>query len=279
MDPILSQESDDFEIILEPNNIESEPRLSLLSVGCVISDKIVNVTAVLAQLCFNWSTVEAPSIKSFGGNLYGVYFANRNCLESGLEDSPYIVYGCCFHLQRWSIGKAYDEIDFSKVPFWIQIHKFPIELLSNQNARLIGSRIRDLVKIEDPFEDEIGRGFLRIRVILDIKKPILSRFWIPRADGSRSKAFLKYEKLQDFCFGCGKLGHSLKSCVADPVMRDDEDGPEFGIHMHAPTIKYSMVVRWRVEEAATHRPVENHMRSEREAHTPNLSDSRKGKGL
>lgn len=64
-----SQSSEDFEILLESNDGNTDPRLSSLAIGCVISDKIQNNTGVLSQLRYFWSEAEVPMVKSFGGNL------------------------------------------------------------------------------------------------------------------------------------------------------------------------------------------------------------------
>lgn len=241
MDSDSSRSSEELEILLESSDGDSDPRRSSLAIGCVISDKILSITGVLAQLRNCWSEVEAPSIKSFGGNLYGIYFANGRCLESALDEAPFIVSKCVFHIQRWTAGLAYDEIDFSMVPFWVQIYKLPLDLLSLRNARTIGAKLGVLLRVEDPFEDEVGRGFLRVRVLIDVKKPLVEFFWIPRSDGTRTKAFLRYEKLQNYCYSCGKLGNIAKSCAA--IVKPSDKEMRYETDLRAPAIRYSMTVR------------------------------------
>lgn len=189
MDNESSHESEELEILLEPRDGESDPRLTSPAIGCVISDKVQNVTGTLVQLRNLWSEAEAPSIRSFGGNLYGIYFANSRCLESALEEAPFIVSKCVFHIHRWSAGLAYDDIDFSMVPIWIQIYKIPLDLMSVKNARTIGAKLGVLLRVDDPFENDFRRGFLRVRVLIDLKKPLVEWFWKPRPDGDRTKAY------------------------------------------------------------------------------------------
>lgn len=157
-----------------------------------------------------------------------------------MEEAPFNVSKCVFHIQRKTAGLAYDEIDFSLVPFWIQIYKIPLDLLSLRNARAIGDRLGVLLSAKDPFEDNVGRGFLRIRVMIDVKKPLVEKFWIPRSDGGRIKAYAKYEKLKDYCYSCGQLGHIVRSCAA--IVKPTDRGIRYETDLRAPTIKYATTV-------------------------------------
>ena len=51
-------------------------------------------------------------------------------------------------------------------------------------------------------------------------------------------AIVKYEKLLDFCFSCGKLGHVAKGCVEE-VQRanNNQEVMRYGAHMIAVLIR------------------------------------------
>ena len=57
-----------------------------------------------------------------------------------------------------------------------------------------------------------GRGFLRIIIGLKVSNPLVNGFWVPRKERDRVWPFMKYEKLYEFCFSCGKLRYLWKSC-------------------------------------------------------------------
>ncbi|OMO50761.1 Zinc finger, CCHC-type [Corchorus capsularis] len=52
----------------------------------------------------------------------------------------------------------------------------------------------------------------RWEVEIDVKKPLMSGFWVPRVDKERIWAEIRYERLADFCYNCGRLGHIEKNC-------------------------------------------------------------------
>uniref|UniRef100_A0A0A9A291 CCHC-type domain-containing protein n=1 Tax=Arundo donax TaxID=35708 RepID=A0A0A9A291_ARUDO len=84
----------------------------------------------------------------------------------------------------------------------------------------LGSWIGKVVKVEAD-EDGWGWGeFLRIKVQLDISKPLIRGLWIRldeeiECNGLRSIRhffIVKYEKLPNFCYICGKIGHIEEEC-------------------------------------------------------------------
>ncbi|XVF84491.1 hypothetical protein PTKIN_Ptkin17bG0041100 [Pterospermum kingtungense] len=72
----------------------------------------------------------------------------------------------------------------------------------------------DLEEVEDPdWNSGIGRFFLRMMVAMDVSKPLIPGFWVPRRDRERVWAKVRYEKMADFYFACGRLGHVMRFCV------------------------------------------------------------------
>lgn len=60
-------------------------------------------------------------------------------------------------------------------------------------------------------------SFLRARVYVDVNKPLV-RF-VPITFKERKKYHVYYEKLPDFCFFCGCMGHVVEECgdgIHDP---------------------------------------------------------------
>ena len=69
------------------------------------------------------------------------------------------------------------------------------------------------MEVEEPVvEGRILRSFLRMRVLLDIRQQLTTGFWVPRKEQKPVWVWLKYEKLQDYCFQCGKIGHESRQC-------------------------------------------------------------------
>lgn len=99
---------------------------------------------------------------------------------------------------------------FNFSPFWIRLYNLPFGFRSNDNIKTIAMAMGDVMEVEEDFLDV--SPFRRVRVMLDITKP-LKRFQMIRLKGnSTAKVTLKYERLPHFCFLCGCMSHVEKDC-------------------------------------------------------------------
>lgn len=155
--------------------------------------------------------------------------------------------GSLLCLQRWVLEFTMFEIPFAHCLFWIQIQGVPLEGISKDNAMKIGSKIGKVFTVEDPIvEKRITRGFMRVKVLIDITKPLVTGFWDPRKDFPKVWVMLLYEKLQDYCYNCGYIGHNQKDCKEEKDMsligkNVPRYGPGLGVSPMRPLPQYK---RW-----------------------------------
>lgn len=63
---------------------------------------------------------------------------------------------------------------------------------------------------------------MRIKVMLDIDKPLRRGMRIATGKKSSKWVGVKYERLEDFCFFCGRLDHIEKDCQ-HPLVHENSD--------------------------------------------------------
>ncbi|KAH7834261.1 hypothetical protein Vadar_014353 [Vaccinium darrowii] len=99
--------------------------------------------------------------------------------------------------------------------------------MTRSNAEVIGRRFGNLLGVEARDDGLLlNRSYLRIRVEVDLDQPLPRGFWL-RCKPATSKdcwIWYKYERLSDFCYACGRIGHDNKVCKL--VSR--EEGFTFG---------------------------------------------------
>ena len=62
----------------------------------------------------------------------------------------------------------------------------PLEMMTKLNAEMIGRVIEKLQMVEDlSWTHGVGRYFLRICVAINVNRPLVAGFWIPRKGKER----------------------------------------------------------------------------------------------
>ncbi|KAJ1425942.1 Zinc knuckle CX2CX4HX4C [Sesbania bispinosa] len=136
-----------------------------------------------------------------------------------LEEGPWFVIGHLLSLQNWLPEVSVYEVNYDLVGFWVQLHGLPLDLLSTNNAVKVAKLLGEVVYVENPVvEGTLLRSFIRVRVLINIKKTLVTGFWLPRKDFPKTWIFLKYEHLQGFCFSCGVMSHEAKRCKGEKLM-------------------------------------------------------------
>ncbi|KAK3032223.1 hypothetical protein RJ639_036153 [Escallonia herrerae] len=83
--------------------------------------------------------------------------------------------------------------------------------MTQKNALNIGKRIGNLLEIKESKPGKIReRGFMRLKVELNIEDPSPKGFPMKREGSEDAWIQFRYERLPDFCFQCGHLGHVKK---------------------------------------------------------------------
>ncbi|PQQ02386.1 uncharacterized protein Pyn_29889 [Prunus yedoensis var. nudiflora] len=94
----------------------------------------------------------------------------------------------------------------------LSVCKLPLEKMTEDNARCIGASIATILEVDAPDQEDGYRGFLRFIVLFDTQKPLVEGFWLPRPHKPMIWAEIRYERLVDYCYHCGRLGHIMDSC-------------------------------------------------------------------
>lgn len=98
----------------------------------------------------------------------------------------------------------------NEVDIWVQVYDMPKGFISETILQGIGAFIGKYVKSDPGNFNGTRKEFVRIRVTLDIHKPLKRRMKIKREGGNWSWVNFKYERMGSFCFVCGIMGHTDK---------------------------------------------------------------------
>ena len=63
-------------------------------------------------------------------------------------------------------------LEFSRAAFWVQIHNVLERSFTQAIGKAIGNTIGKVIVVANPKDDGVGNEFLRVRVSIDISKPL-----------------------------------------------------------------------------------------------------------
>lgn len=125
-------------------------------------------------------------------------------------------------IQHWPPDKSLAEVDLGKIRLWVQAYNLPVVMMNMQTAKFIGNDLGEFLKADLASPSHKWKRSLRIQIQFDISKPLKDHVLIPRTNLDPLSAEVRYERLSEFCYGCGLLGHKISGC--DTVTTKNTDG-------------------------------------------------------
>lgn len=123
------------------------------------------------------------------------------------------------------------------VDFWIQIHGllvgYMLEIVGKQHENFFGT----FLQYDANNNSSIWRECMRLRIRVDVRKPLKRKKKIVKKDKSEVIVQCKYERLGDFCFTCGLMSHTERFCKKKLESNSGEVSKEWGSWLRAPPRK------------------------------------------
>ncbi|KAL5770302.1 hypothetical protein ACOSP7_014456 [Xanthoceras sorbifolium] len=200
-------------------------------VGKILSHRKVNREAFRGTIEQIWGTVGRIEIEMVGDNVFVFHFQSLEDKAMVWSRGPWHFDKNLIVLEKPVGPGTISQLQFQFYEFWIHIYNIPLACMNCKVARLIAEKVGTIVEFPMDSKDLWGK-FLRIKVRIDITKP-LKRGIRMRLENFETMitALIKYERLPDFCYGCGFIGHSVRECHNSEVRKSIMEGvePKFGV--------------------------------------------------
>lgn len=98
-------------------------------------------------------------------------FESENDVERVLMNEPWCFDKHLVLFQKYDKGQPIRQLQFKLVPLWLQFHGLPIDHLTVETAEMIGNSVGKVIHSQLR-EELMGGDFLRIRVNVDITRPL-----------------------------------------------------------------------------------------------------------
>ncbi|KAK3228479.1 hypothetical protein Dsin_000360 [Dipteronia sinensis] len=104
-------------------------------------------------------------------------------------------------------------MSFNRVEFWVQIHNLSLLCMKEEIGFFLGKMIGEVSDFDTGTMMEGSSSFLRGRVKVPVDKPLQRSLRVDLlGNGKVTTMPLRYERLQDYGFKCGRLGHVMEGC-------------------------------------------------------------------
>lgn len=215
---------DDFE---STNNNDD---LELTLVGKVLTVRNYNFDALKRTLNQIWAIKTGALFRPIENGLFVVQFACRRDKEKVLDGRPWTFDQHLVMLQEVEDHVQPSNIELRRCPFWMRLYNLPMGYRSESYVRRIGGCIGDVLEVES--DGVQWDRSARVRILLDIKKPLRRVQRISLKDGSTVLVDVKYERLPTFCYACGLIGHIERDCLVNQE-EDGNEGKQWGSWLRA----------------------------------------------
>ncbi|KAK2989724.1 LOW QUALITY PROTEIN: hypothetical protein RJ640_030217 [Escallonia rubra] len=237
MDNIITQTRsllcEDF-IELEADNLNATMEAALTLVVKAITTKTIPLKPLQNILLKAWKPLKGMKVQHIQGNIFSVTFNHEWDRKRIMDSRPWSIMSSHLVVRDWPSDRAIEELSFDYSPFWIRIFGLPPNQMMKINAEKIGAKIGKVLDIDFTSDGKISwNKFLRIQVELNITTPLHSGFHRSKATNTKSWISLRYERLPDFCFNCGRLGHVQRGCVFQPITMEALRTTPFGPWLRA----------------------------------------------
>lgn len=187
-------------------------------VGKYWTKKKYNKDAFKTVLLGLWRVVGRVTFRELHDNLWLFEFSDGEDKNRVMEGRPWSFDRQILALQDFDGKTPPAHMTFNSSVFWVQIHDMPLVCMTKSVGTKIGASMGAVEEVEVE-EDGIGWGrYLRIRVHVDLTKPLEWGRTLQRG-GRPIWVNFKYEKLPMFCFYCGCILHGNKECRGNRNLR------------------------------------------------------------
>ncbi|KAG8376161.1 hypothetical protein BUALT_Bualt09G0034400 [Buddleja alternifolia] len=201
---------------LTPQHIYEPPNVFTI-VGKILSDKKFNSGAVKSTILKAWNAKNHVDVNLVEDDKFVFVFQDKEDFSKVINHSPWSFRGNLFVLNHWPPEKVIEQVSLDHAYFWIQVSNVPVMFINLENISLIGDTVGSFIMSDLTSEKQRWKKSFKIRVTIDLRKPLIDSLTLNPKPGVTINAEIRYERLVDFCYSCGMLGHKLSTCTSSII--------------------------------------------------------------
>ncbi|KAJ1404178.1 Zinc knuckle CX2CX4HX4C [Sesbania bispinosa] len=188
----------------------------------ILTQKPIHTNSLQSALAGIWCNPKGFRVEEIVPKTFQFYFDDEADVNRILKGSPWLFRYSWLILMRWVRDLNIDSLDFSCVAVRVQLWGLPAHCRTPKMGSKIGACLGQVLEY-DVFECKERKSFLKILVNLDTQKPLLTGVPVGSNKDGVTWVEFQYEKLPQFCYLCGRIGHDDMFCNSSPKAPIDEN--------------------------------------------------------
>lgn len=209
-------------------------RFELCLVGRFLTEKTINLKAMRSKMADVWKPTMGISIKELEQGIYLFQFYHKEDMQWVMKGGPWMFDNVMLALEPVADSEDPVKVPLWHVNIWIQIHDLPMGFMTEAVGKALGNFFGEFLEYDTKNNTSIWRECMRIRIRLDVRRPLKRKKKITKKDGKEFIVTCKYERLGEFCFSCGMVTHTDRFCRKFIDKRGSEGDKEWGLWLKAP---------------------------------------------
>ncbi|KAK4433996.1 hypothetical protein Salat_0562300 [Sesamum alatum] len=181
-------------------------------VGRLLGCRSVNFEALKHTLMNVFNPIKGLDIRLIENGRFLFNFVHHLDRKRVMDNGPWAFEKNLLILRVLEEDDDPAAINLDWADFFVHVHGLSLGRMSRNMAEFIGNQIGKFRDIELNSGSQFWGSSLRIRVGLNVTQPLRRVLNLHTTMGAETTLTFTYERLPNFCYWCGCLGHILNLC-------------------------------------------------------------------
>ncbi|XP_074336280.1 uncharacterized protein LOC141673434 [Apium graveolens] len=179
----LALEEEEDEGVVVAREDSSSIQKTYVLIGRFLAYKNINFKIMHNVMASLWRPKKGMEIHEIGEHRYSFVFYHVLDIKKVVEGGPWTFKHSALVYHQLQDGEDPNLVHWNRMDIWLQVYDIPNGLMSHRILQSIGSYVGKFVKSDPTNIDGSWRMYARIRITLDIDKPLKRKMKLKHEGG------------------------------------------------------------------------------------------------